>query len=84
MRDFTTDETTLLILAGIKSEGTQAAAEYVTKKEYLNILNQRLQQLAGPAELPKYYQVLLKVDVDNGIPTTASILAIHRLDVTRN
>jgi len=79
-----TDETTLMILAGIKSEGTQAAAEYVTKKEYLNILNQRLQQLAGPAGLPKYYQVLLKVDVDNGIPTTASILAIHRLDVTRN
>jgi hypothetical protein len=79
-----TDETTLMILAGIKSEGTQAAAEYVTKKEYLNILNQRLQQLAGPAGLPKYYQVLLKVDVDNGIPTTASILAIHRLDVSRN
>ncbi len=79
-----TDETKFMILAGIKSEGTQAAAEYVTKKEYLNILNQGLQQLAGPAGLPKYYQVLLKVDVDNGIPTTASILAIHRLDVTRN
>ncbi len=79
-----TDETTLMILAGIKSEGTQAAAEYVTKKEYLNILNQRLQQLSAPAGLPKYYQVLLKVDVDNGIPTTASILAIHRLEVTRN
>jgi hypothetical protein len=79
-----TDEITLMILAGIKSEGTQAAAEYVTRKEYLNILNQRLQQLSGPAGLPKYYQVLLKVDVDNGIPTTASILAIHKLEVTRN
>lgn len=79
-----TDETTLMTLAGIKSEGTQAAAEYVTKKEYLNILNQRLQQLSGPAGPPKYYQVLLKVDVDNGIPTTSSILAIHKLEVTRN
>lgn len=79
-----TDETTLMILAGIKSEGTQAAAEYVTKKEHLNILNQRLQQLSGPSGPPKYYQVLLKVDVDNGIPITASILAIHRLAVTRN
>jgi len=79
-----TDETTLMILAGIKSEGTQAAAEYVTKKEYLNILNQRLQQVRGPSGPPKYYQVLLKVDVDNGIPITASILAIHRLEVTRN
>jgi hypothetical protein len=79
-----TDETTLMILAGIKSEGTQAAAEYVTKKEYLNIINQRLQQLSGLNGPWKYYQVLLKVDVDNGIPTTASILAIHRLEVTRN
>jgi hypothetical protein len=79
-----TDETTLMILAGVKSEGTQAAAEYVTKKEYLNILNQHLQQLSGPSGPPKYYQVLLKVDVDNGIPITASILAIHKLEVTRN
>jgi hypothetical protein len=79
-----TDETTLMILAGVKSEGTQAAAEYVTKKEYLNILNQHLQQLSGPSGPPKYYQVLLKVDVDNGIPITASIIAIHRLEVTRN
>jgi hypothetical protein len=79
-----TDETTLMILAGIKSEGTQGAAEYVTKKEYLNILNQRLQQLSGPGGAPKYYQVLLKVEVDNGIPITASVVAIHKLEVTRN
>ena len=72
-----------MILAGVKSEGTQAAAEYVTKKEYLNTLNQHLQQMSGNGP-PKYYQVLLKVDVDNGIPITASILAIHRLEVTRN
>jgi hypothetical protein len=79
-----TDETTLMILAGVKSEGTQAAAEYVTKKEHLNTLNQHLQQLSGKSGPPKYYQVLLKVDVDNGIPITASIVAIHRLEVTRN
>jgi len=79
-----TDESTLMILAGIKSEGTQGAAEYVTKKEYLNILNQRLQQLSGPAGAPKYYQVLLKVEVDNGIPITASVVTIHKLEVTRN
>lgn len=79
-----TDETTLMILAGVKSEGTQAAAEYVTKKEHLGTLNQHLAQLSGKSGPPKYYQVLLKVDVDNGIPITASIVAIHRLEVTRN
>jgi hypothetical protein len=79
-----TDEHRLMILAGILSEGTQGAAEFVTSKEYLNALNQRLQQLSDETGPPKYYQVLLKVDVDNGIPTTVAILAIHPLKVTRN
>lgn len=79
-----TDEHRLMILAGILSEGTQAAAEYVTRKEHLNLLNQRLQQLSSGEEPPKYYQVLLKVNVDNGIPTTVSVLALHELKVTRN
>jgi hypothetical protein len=74
----------LMILAGILSEGTQAAAEYVTRKEYLGALNQRLQNLSGEGGPPKYYQVLLKVNVDNGIPTTVSILAIHTLKATRD
>ena len=66
---------TVMILAGIHSEGTQAAAEYVAIPEYLNNLNQRLLQFAGS----KYYQALLKVAVDNGIPTTISLLSVHEL-----
>lgn len=79
-----TDEHRLMILAGLLSEGTQAAAECVTKKEYLDALSQRLQHLSDKDGPPKYYQVLLKVAVDNGIPTTVSILAVHPLKVTRN
>jgi hypothetical protein len=79
-----TDEHRLMILAGILSEGTQAAAEFVTRKEYLGVLHQRLQQVSGEDGPPKYYQVLLKVGVDNGIPTTVSILAVHPLKVTRD
>ncbi|HEX8185652.1 MAG TPA: hypothetical protein VF747_12890, partial [Blastocatellia bacterium] len=79
-----TDEYRVMTLAGILSEGTQAATEYTTRKEYLSVLNQRLQQAAVEGEPPKYYQVLLKVSVDNGIPTTVSILAIHPLKVTRD
>lgn len=78
-----TDELRLMILAGLLSEGTQAAAECVTKKEYLDALSQRLQQLADKDGPPRYYQVLLKVAVDNGIPTTVSILTVHPLKVTR-
>lgn len=79
-----TDEHRLMTLAGLLSEGTQAAAECVTRKEYLNAITQRLRELSENDEPPKYYQVLLKVSVDNGIPTTVSMLAIHPLKVTRN
>jgi hypothetical protein len=79
-----TGEHRLMILAGILSEGTQAAAEYVTRKDYLGVLNQRLQSMTGEGGPPNYYQVLLKVNVDNGIPTTVSILAIHTLKMTRD
>jgi hypothetical protein len=84
VRPAVTDENLVMVLSGIKSEGTQAAAEVVTNKEYLSILNQRLKQLSEAGSPPKYYQVLLQVDVDNEIPTTVSIIAIHPLQVTRH
>jgi hypothetical protein len=66
----------VMMLAGVYSQGTEAAAEYVTNKDYLDQLNQRLQQ-SGSA--PRYFQALLKVSVENGIPTTISILSFHEL-----
>ncbi|HYP27320.1 MAG TPA: hypothetical protein VE262_11430 [Blastocatellia bacterium] len=69
----------LMVLSGIHSEGTQAAAEYVTRRDYLNNLNQRLEQMAVRGTPPKYYQVLLKVQVVNGISMTVSIVSIHQL-----
>ncbi|HKP11228.1 MAG TPA: hypothetical protein VJZ91_03930 [Blastocatellia bacterium] len=68
----------VMMLAGVYSQGTEAAAEYVTNPDYLDQLNQRLQP-AGST--PRYFQALLKVSVENGIPTTISILALHELRV---
>ena len=68
---------TVMVLAGTHSEGTQAAAEYVVGEDSLRYLDQRLRQTNGT--LPKYYQVLLKVAVDNGIPTTISVVTVHEL-----
>ncbi|MCI0491172.1 MAG: hypothetical protein L0229_31670 [Blastocatellia bacterium] len=70
---------TVMVVAGIHSEGTEAAAEYATSSDYLKTLNDRLQQMAGPSGPPRYYQALLKVAVDNGIPTTISLLSVHEL-----
>jgi hypothetical protein len=68
-----------MMLAGIYSQGTEAAAEYVTNPDYLDQLNQRL-QAAG--NVPRYFQALLKGGVENGIPTTISILALHERRVS--
>ena len=75
------ERNTVMVLAGTHSEGTEAAAEYLISEDRLAYLNQRLRSFE-PAP-PKYFQVLLKVDIDNGIPTTISIVTIHELHADR-
>lgn len=69
----------VMTLAGIFSEGTEAAAEFVTTRNYLAVLGQRLRQLGGQNAPPKYYQALLKVAVENGTPTTITLLSLRAL-----
>lgn len=75
---------TVMVLAGIHSEGTEAAAEYVTNPDYLKNLSDRLRQLSDSSIPPKYYQALLKVAVDNGMPTTISLVSVHELKAQSN
>ncbi len=72
-------EHAVMTLAGIFSEGTEAAAEFVTTRNHLNLLGQRLRQLGGNNAPPKYYQALLKVEVENGTPTTITLLSLRAL-----
>ena len=72
-------EHAVMTLAGIFSEGTEAAAEFVTTRHYLSVLGQRLRQLGSSAGPPKYYQALLKVEVQNGTPTTITLLSLRAL-----
>ena len=72
-------EHAVMTLAGIFSEGTEAAAEFVTTRNHLNLLGQRLRQLGGQNAPPKYYQALLKVQVENGTPTTITLLSLRAL-----
>jgi hypothetical protein len=75
-----TGQRTVMVLAGIYSEGTEAAADFVTNASYLNELNQRLRQLRGQSTPPpRYYQALLKVRVENSFPTKVSLLTVHEL-----
>jgi hypothetical protein len=72
-------EHAVMTLAGIFSEGTEAAAEFVTTRNHLTVLGQRLRQLGGQGPPPKYYQALLKVEVENGTPTTIHLISLRAL-----
>ncbi|HEV2761879.1 MAG TPA: hypothetical protein VGV38_02700, partial [Pyrinomonadaceae bacterium] len=72
-------EHAVMTLAGIFSEGTEAAAEFVTTRNHLALLGQRLRQLGGQNAPPRYYQALLKVEVENGTPTTITLLSLRAL-----
>ncbi|MEP7341074.1 MAG: hypothetical protein ABI977_25310, partial [Acidobacteriota bacterium] len=71
----------MLILAGITTLGTQAAAEYVTKPDYIRDLIQHLNTAppGAPPKLPDNYQVLVKVKVNGGVPAQISYVTHHRL-----
>jgi hypothetical protein len=75
------EKNTIMVLAGTHSEGTEAAAEFLTSEDHLRRLNQRLLSLKRPS--PRYFQALLKVKVDNGIPTIISIVTVHELHSDR-
>ena len=72
-------EHAVMTLAGVFSEGTEAAAEFVTTRNHLAVLGQRLRQLGGQNAPPRYYQALLKVEVENGTPTTITLLSLRAL-----
>ena len=75
------EENRLLILAGINTFGTQAAAEYVTRPDYLKDLLAHLNTAAPdePPQLPPYFQILLKVKVNGGVPIHVSYVTHHVL-----
>lgn len=71
----------LMILAGITTYGTQAAAEYVSKPEHIKELISHLNISGDPntLKLPAYYQVLIKVKVNGGVPVQLSYVTHHVL-----
>jgi hypothetical protein len=72
------NENVVMVLAGIHSEGTEAAAEFITSRSHLSDLSNRLRGAGGGRPL-RYYQALLRVGVESGIPTTISLVALHEL-----
>jgi hypothetical protein len=74
-----TGQRMIMVLAGIYSEGTEAASEFVTNPNYLDELNRRLKESGAQSGDAKYYQALLKVRVENAFPTKVSLLTVREL-----
>jgi len=73
-----TKEERLLRLDGLYTQGTEAAAEYVTNPESLAELRQAV-LTASPDKkhVPAFFEVLLSVPVENSVPGGASLVAVR-------
>jgi hypothetical protein len=71
----------LMILAGLTTTGTQAAAEYVTNPGYLEELISHIDTSTDPAHpaLPAFYQVVIKAKVNDGVPVQIDYVTHHVL-----
>ena len=65
-----------LALAGITEFGTQAAAEFVTREQYLGALLARLRvQPGGSVPL---FEALLRTAITGGVPTQIELVSVHQ------
>jgi hypothetical protein len=74
----------ILVLSGITTWATMAAAEYVTDPEYLRQLSQHLEQCrqkSGRAQHEPFFQVLLRTAVKDSQPVSISYVTHHHLKI---
>jgi hypothetical protein len=65
-----------LALAGITEFGTQAAAEFVTREQYVGALLAKLHVQPG-ASVPSF-EALLRTTITRGVPTQIDLVSMHR------
>jgi len=65
-----------LALAGITEYGTQAAAEFVTREQYIGALLAKLHvQSGGPVPC---FEALLRTTMTGGVPTQIDLVSVHQ------
>jgi hypothetical protein len=72
-------EARTVILSGLGSAGTQAAAEFFTSEQSLAILDGHL-KISGAAPAPRSYQVIVGSTSQSGLPLTVRYYSHHILD----
>jgi hypothetical protein len=69
----------ILILAGLSTLGTQAAAEFATSEASMLTL-EKVWAAGGDVPLPPYFQALLEVQIRDGIAVKTNCLLVRDLD----
>ena len=66
----------VLALAGITEFGTQAAAEFVTREQYVSALLAKLHVQTG--ESVPSFEALLRTTITGGVPTQIELVSVHK------
>jgi hypothetical protein len=69
----------LLLICGLNSPAAPLATEYLTTEQGLQQLLKRLREAAPNHSGPWRFQVVIKADVHDKVPTTASLVALRVL-----
>lgn len=69
----------ILVLAGISTIGTEAAAEYATSEDCMRNIAKALGGAAGSSPTPAYFQALLHVQIRNGEGAKTTCLLVRKL-----
>jgi hypothetical protein len=68
----------ILVIAGLSTLGTQAAAEFATSEASMLTL-ERMWAASGDKDLLSYFQALLEVQIRDGIPVKTTCLFVRQL-----
>ena len=66
----------MLILAGCSTESTRAAAEYVTRPEYVVAFVRRMREMGG---IPQRFQAVIRARYKSQTPIAIEMVAFHPL-----
>ncbi|MGH9403433.1 MAG: hypothetical protein ACRD2P_15135 [Terriglobia bacterium] len=69
----------IVVLAGISTIGTEAAAEFATSKDCMGTIARVIGSPPGKAQAPPYFQVLLHVQIRDGEGAKTSCLLVRKL-----
>jgi hypothetical protein len=69
----------LLLVNGLNAQATEMASEYLTSATGLEELTSRLRAAAPDHKGPWYFQVVLRAEVRDKVPTRGSLLTVRVL-----